>query len=251
VIALTEDRHAASRLLEVEGGISDFVGKPFDPAELKARVRAALRTKRSLDVLLQQATTDSLTGLANRRHLDMRAAAAIAMAQRYGRPLACIMLDVDYFKAVNDRHGHAAGDLVLRAVAERLRLVCRASDIIGRYAGDEFVVVLPETDELGASAMGERIRGALAAAPVSLESLYGRSEKTSHEAESTDGTGGSGTVISERHQLALRASIGVASWRPGLDTPSALYASADRALYHAKSTGRDKVAAESALAPAA
>jgi two-component system cell cycle response regulator len=224
VVALAEDRHAAARLLDVEGGISDFVGKPFDPAELKARVRAALRAKRAHDALLLQATTDPLTGLANRRHLDMRTAAAISMARRYGRPLACIMIDLDFFKAINDRYGHAAGDLVLRETANRLRAVCRVSDIAGRYAGDEFLVVLPETDEHGAATMAERVRTALTSTPV---------------------------VLDERNWAEIRASIGVAAWRAGLDTPAALYAAADKALYHAKSQGRGQIIAASAVASAA
>lgn len=244
VIALAEDRHAAARLLDVEGGINDFVGKPFDPAELKARVRAALRAKRAHDALLSQATTDSLTGLANRRHLDMRTAAAIAMARRYGRPLACIMIDLDFFKAINDRYGHSAGDLVLRETAKRLKSVCRVSDVAGRYAGDEFVMVLPETDEHGAAAMAERVGVALASAPVVLDELFGDGRATrTIEAD--------GSPAGARYQVELRASIGAAAWRVGLETPAALYAVADRALYHAKSQGRGQVIAESTVPPAA
>jgi two-component system, cell cycle response regulator len=225
IIALAPDRYVASRLLEADSGLTDFVGIPFDPAELKARVRAALRSKRLRDVLLRQATTDSLTGLANRRYLDLRTDAAIAIARRHRRPLTCILLDLDDFKAINDRYGHGAGDEVLWTVARHIRAASRTSDILGRYGGDEFVLVMPETDEQGGVGAAEKIRASLADAPLSI-------------------------AAPGHPVIRVRTSIGVAGWTSAMDTPSAFYAAADRALYHAKSLGRDRVVPATSLSAA-
>jgi diguanylate cyclase (GGDEF)-like protein len=223
VLALAGDRVSAARLLEVEPGVVDFVAMPFDPVELRARVRAAIRMKRARDGLLVQATTDPLTGLANRRLLDLRAAALIAVCKRYGRVLSCLMLDLDGFKAINDRHGHTVGDSALRAVAATLRSVSRTSDVVGRYAGDEFVVLLPETDGPGAVAAAEKIRAALAALRVPLPEPLPAGEPAS---------------------VMVRASIGVATWNATMTSPTALYAAADHALYGAKALGGNRVASQ-------
>src|SRR5205823_6087308 len=140
--------------------------KPFAQAELIARVRAALRTKAVRDGFAEQATRDGLTGVLNRRELDAQAEGAVALALRHGRPLACLMVDIDHFKRINDHFGHAAGDAVLREVAVRISAVCRASDIVGRYGGEEFLLLLPEAAASGAVETGDKLRGALADDPV-------------------------------------------------------------------------------------
>ena len=157
----------------------------------------------------QQARTDDLTGLANRRALDEAIAAAIASARRSGRPFAVVMADVDRFKAINDGHGHAAGDAILAAFARRLQDALRASDRAFRYGGEEFSILLPDTDAAGASTLAEHARR-----NVALPAAGGLP--------------------------ALTASFGIAVWEPG-DQADELFGRADRALYRAKSGGRDRV----------
>jgi two-component system cell cycle response regulator len=215
VIFLTANAQTDARVQGLDSGAVDYVVKPFDAAELAARVRVALRTKARTEALAAAATTDSLTGLPNRRRLDERAAEAIAVAERYGRPLACLMIDIDHFKRINDTHGHAAGDAVLRETARRLCSVCRTADFVGRYGGEEFTVIMPETDLDGAVAAGERIRAILAAQPVRA----------------------AGT------EVWITASVGAAGWLAAMGTPEELYTPADRALYRAKQLGRNRVIA--------
>ena len=177
------------------------------------------RTQALQEALRVEASTDGLTGLLNRRQLDRRTAEAVRVARRHGRPLACLMVDLDHFKDVNDNFGHQVGDDALREVAQRLRLTCRRSDVIGRYGGEEFVVLLPETDAEGAMVMAERIRDAIAAPPF----------VTRHR----------GVEI----EVALAASVGVACFGEDARERLMLYAAADRALYAAKRGGRNQVAA--------
>ena len=108
--------------------------------------------------LSQLATTDGLTSLINRRHFDTLAHAEWARFQRYGRPLSLMLLDIDHFKSVNDRFGHDAGDMILKAVAETCKLTKRQSDVVARFGGEEFVLLLPETDETAAEIAAERLR---------------------------------------------------------------------------------------------
>jgi two-component system, cell cycle response regulator len=199
-------------------GAHDCLRKPFDPAELDARVLAALRVKRLHDALLdanrrlaRQALTDDLTGLANRRHGGRQLEREVALCVRHGRLLALVRVDVDHFKAINDSHGHEAGDQVLVEVARRLESAVRGGDELARWGGDEFVALLPDTDKAGALRAAERLRAAVAAAPV--------------EAAGTE--------------LAVTISVGWAHWAG--DTPDDLLARADRALYRAKDAGRDTV----------
>jgi diguanylate cyclase (GGDEF)-like protein len=177
-----------------------------------ARVRAALRTKAVHDGLADRAARDGLTGLFNRRELDARAEQAVALAQRHRRPLSCLLLDIDHFKQVNDTYGHAAGDAVLREVAQRIHDGSRISDIVGRYGGEEFVVILPETEGDAAVAAADKLRALLAEVPVVPGDI----------------------------SIPVRASIGAAAWHAGMRSPSDLYAAADEALYSAKELGRDR-----------
>jgi two-component system cell cycle response regulator len=218
VIMLTSS-HAPDLLVEaLRRGAHDFLRKPFDPAELDARVIAALRVKRLHDALLEanrrlarQALTDDLTALANRRHGAHLLEREVALCVRHGRVLALVRVDVDHFKAINDTHGHQAGDQVLADVARRLAGAVRGGDELARWGGDEFVAILPGTDKPGALRAAERLRAAVAAAPV--------------QAAETE--------------LAVTVSVGWAHWSG--DTPDDLLARADRALYRAKDAGRDTV----------
>ncbi|MEZ5101912.1 MAG: diguanylate cyclase [Thermoleophilia bacterium] len=221
VIFLTAHGHSSARVQGLDAGAVDYVVKPFDAQELTARVRAALRTKAARDMLAAEASTDALTGLLNRSQLYSRAAEAVSLARRHNRPLACIMVDLDHFKKINDTYGHAAGDAVLREAAQRLRTVGRVSDVVVRYGGEEFLVLLPETDIDGAAAIAERIRTTLSATPIRVE----------------DALGSQGWL-----DLTVTASLGIATWDgETMDGPNALLAVADGALYRAKQNGRDRV----------
>lgn len=164
---------------------------------------------------LQQARTDELTGLPNRRHFIEQAERELARAQRYETPLALMMLDLDHFKAVNDSLGHAAGDGALRAVAVCCSETLRANDIIGRIGGEEFAVLLPQTSEVGARMLAERLRAAVAACPV---------------------------YVRNGEELFVSTTIGVTVAVPGQSlTLDALLAQADDALYAGKARGRNQV----------
>jgi two-component system cell cycle response regulator len=175
--------------------------------------------------LLRSGFTDVLTGWHNRRYLTVRLGEELARARRDRNRLVCLMLDVDHFKRVNDTWGHAAGDVVLQELAQRIESQVRASDVAARYGGEEFVVLLPGTDVESASRLAERIRKEIAASPISLP-------------------GG--------EHVTITASIGIAEVSPGPDEKDlktlgdSLIARADVALYAAKSAGRDRVVVEAA-----
>ena len=204
----------------VEGlrlGAHDYLGKPFEPAELLARVSAALRVKRLQDQLRERnaelealSRTDTLTGLPNRRHLQEQLAGAAAAAERHHGTMAVLMVDIDHFKTVNDRFGHEAGDAVLRIVADRLTAASRTEDVVGRWGGEEFLVVAPSTDAAGARALGERLRAGAAAEP---------------------------SPVADEH-VSMTVSVGVAV---GAGDVEATLREADAALYEAKAGGRNRV----------
>jgi len=199
-------------------GANDHVLRPVDPNELRARVRNQIRQKRyqerlrtELDRSLEMAVTDPLTGLRNRRYVRRHLE---GMLRQGGA--AVLMLDVDRFKAINDTHGHAAGDIVLREVAERVRQHLRASDVVARYGGEEFLVVMAGTAEEEAHVAAERLRTAIDSTPV----------------------------VASSHSLHVTASVGVAAAETGGDVDAVLSA-ADAALYEAKHRGRNRVVAAS------
>ena len=175
--------------------------------------------------LLRSGFTDVLTGWNNRRYLAMRLGEELARARRDQTRLVCLMLDVDHFKRINDTFGHAAGDAVLRELAQRIESQVRASDVAARYGGEEFVVLLPDTRVEAAQRLAERIRAAISSAPINLPC-------------------GESTTIT--------APIGIAEVAPAqadrdLKTlGDSLIARADVALYAAKSAGRDRVMVEAA-----
>jgi two-component system cell cycle response regulator len=212
VIFLSGSGGADKKVKGLDLGGVDFVTKPFDAFELRARVRAALRTKRLQDLLREHALIDSLTELFNRRALDECLKEEWARYLRYGRDLSVIMADIDRFKKVNDRLGHPAGDEVLRQVARLLAAGCRASDTLARFGGEEFVVVAPETSAQRVRSFAERLRMSICSRPLAVY------DKT----------------------LEVTVSFGVAD-SEGRKSAGALLQAADEALYRAKSAGRNCV----------
>lgn len=206
-------------------GANDYLLRPFDEQELFARTRTQLRHKRNYDRLrngfehnIKLALTDALTGAFNRRYLDAHLPNFLRHAAEAQKPLAVQMLDIDHFKRVNDTHGHAAGDAVLREVAHRIAAGVRPSDFFVRMGGEEFAVVMPETNWANAAKVAERLRAVIADTPVPLP--------------------GGGT-------LPVTMSIGIADTRPDVEgVPNKVFERADAALYQAKQGGRNRVVAD-------
>ncbi|MCW2983555.1 MAG: diguanylate cyclase [Conexibacter sp.] len=203
-----------------DGAVDVWTGEDVGP-ELIARVRVAYRSRQLLDLALRRysdledlAYRDELTELPNRRGASRQIDVLISRARRHGHQLALLLIDADRFKAVNDDHGHAVGDVVLREIAARLRERVRREDVVGRWGGEEFVVALPETTPAGAAAVAESLREAIAGTPI--------------DAESTT--------------LDVTVSIGVAAWT-GQELDDVVDR-ADHALYAAKAAGRDRVVIE-------
>lgn len=203
-----------------EAGADDFLKKPIDRAELMARVQSGRRVLELESKLHVLAKTDSLTGLATRRTFFELAEREWSRARRHHIPLSAVMIDIDFFKRINDTHGHRVGDQALRAVAKVLQESCRGSDVIGRYGGEEFCVLLPETDESHAIAWAERVRERLAVKTRLVEGL----------------------------ELVLTVSFGVAERLADTNDSGALVDLADQALLVAKRSGRDRVVGFQSLA---
>jgi diguanylate cyclase (GGDEF)-like protein len=191
-------------------GAVDYITKPYDPAEFTARVRAALRTKHLQDLLATQALIDGLTELWNRRYFDRRLQAEVSLAARSGHAFSCILCDIDHFKSLNDRYGHSFGDFALRQVARVLRDGCRQEDVVCRYGGEEFAILLPNTPITGAMEMAERLRSAVEA----LELVW------------------------QENPVHITCSIGVAQ---ASSVEANVIEMADQALYTAKAAGRNRV----------
>jgi len=218
-IFLTARGDSADMLSGLEAGADDFLKKPVDRNELTARLRAGARFAELEHRLSAIANTDAITGLANRRTLFDDLGREWRRAQRYNAPLACVMLDIDFFKRINDLHGHPAGDEVIRQFGRVLSESVRASDIAGRYGGEEFCIVLPETTEQQALKWADRVRSRLAELRFPL----------GHE------------------NLAVTASFGVAQRLADTTSPEQLVDMADQALVVAKRSGRDRVVAYQSL----
>ncbi|MBM4363842.1 MAG: diguanylate cyclase, partial [Deltaproteobacteria bacterium] len=204
----------------LSAGADDYVRKPFDPQELEVRLRAGRRVvilQRELLAaqaeLERRALTDSLTRAKNRGAIMDMLGRELARSRRTGRPLSIVLTDVDHFKRVNDTHGHPAGDAVLTELVRRLRREVRSHDDVGRYGGEEFLVVLPECPTVDAARVARRFRDALHAQPW----------------ETPAGS------------LAVTASFGVAGTDQGPADLSSIVSAADSALYVAKGLGRDQV----------
>jgi two-component system, cell cycle response regulator len=212
VLLYTDMATAEERIQALDLGASDLISKPFVGAELLARLRAALRTRHLLTILEQRAHLDGLTGLANRGVLDDRLPREWEACRRRRTALAVMIADLDHFKAINDRHGHAAGDNVLRQSAATLARVIRTSDFVARYGGEEFVVVAPDCEPSAAVKLAERFRTAIAQLRIDEHGV---------------------TVL-------VTTSVGVAACAdPTRTGPAELLRRADEALYRAKEAGRN------------
>jgi two-component system cell cycle response regulator len=211
----------------LELGVNDYILRPIDPNELLVRALTQVRRKRYNDRLresvsqtIELAVTDALTGLNNRRYLDKHLQLLFDRAVTRGRPLSLCITDIDRFKAVNDTHGHDAGDEVIKEFAARIRSTVRGADLACRFGGEEFVVVMPDTSPDTAAVIAERLRFAVESQPFILKQ--------------------SGTAIS------LTASLGICSTAHGVGSAAELLRQADRALYEAKHGGRNRVVAAAA-----
>lgn len=206
----------------LEAGAIDFVTKPYSAAVLRARVDNHIQLKQKTDLLKQAAQRDGLTGVANRRTFDEVLETEWRRARRDHAPLSLLMLDIDHFKAVNDRFGHLTGDECLRCLTRCLGGVLkRPSDLLARYGGEEFVVLLPGTDAAGAWQLAERMR-------VAVE-------------QGTD-THYEGCAHAAGGLPPLTASIGCSTMIPGDgDEAADLIRRADSQLYEAKQAGRNRV----------
>ncbi|HEX4147104.1 MAG TPA: diguanylate cyclase [Pirellulales bacterium] len=211
IIFLTGFTSLEDKIRGLDLGATDYITKPFDAAELRARVRASLRTRRLVGLLAKKAMIDGLTGLWNRTYLDTLVGREYSAARRSGRPLSCIMADVDRFKSLNDTHGHGFGDDVLRIIAGIFTACCRAEDVVCRYGGEEFTILLPNTSVQSAATQSERLRLAI------------ESETFAHHGE----------------PVQITCSFGVAELQGPV--PPSLVEMADEALYRAKHSGRNRV----------
>jgi two-component system cell cycle response regulator len=203
----------------LDSGADEYLCKPFKAPELQARLRSGRRLldlQRQLiearDALEIQATRDALTGVYNRRTLLTRLEKELSRGIREGTPVGVVMLDLDRFKSVNDTWGHLAGDTVLREACKRIQTIVRPYDLVGRFGGEEFIVVVPGADREDIWEVGERVREAVAAGPIAVDGA----------------------------DLDITTSVGVVSMR-GAASPNVLIQAADEALYAAKRGGRDRV----------
>ncbi len=225
IIVLIEPGDDARLLRGFDIGVNDYLTRPVDRNELLARVRTQLKRKRyadhlreTLDESVEMALTDALTGLHNRRFLETHLRGLIEQGSGSGKPLSLLIADIDHFKAINDTWGHDGGDAVLREIAVRLRRDTRTADVACRLGGEEFVVVMPDTDLDTARVIGERLRDGVASAP--FQAAPGVS-------------------------INVTLSVGLSTFHPG-DTAQSLTKRADLALYAAKNKGRNRVVAEAA-----
>ncbi|MCA1826803.1 MAG: diguanylate cyclase [Myxococcales bacterium] len=214
VIFLSAQGDAETKSQGLSLGAADYLAKPFSEQELMARVDRTLKLSAQKEHYRALAQTDGLTGLPNFRSFHARLEEEVARAHRYGHPLACAMVDLDGLKQINDQLGHAAGNRAILALADAVREELRDTDFAARYGGDEFVVLLPQTNEVQGALFAERLRKRLA-------------------------------DVSEQAGLPVRGSIGVAAvTSEELDSADAaedLLRRADEALYNAKRSGRDRV----------
>ncbi len=226
IILIAEDDDKPRVVRGLDLGVNDFIMRPVERNELLARVRTQIKRQRYAAELRQSVTntlalavTDELTGLYNRRYFDRHLSLMLEKAQEQARDMAVMLIDMDFFKSVNDTHGHDIGDSVLREFSDRLRRNIRGVDLACRFGGEEFVVLMPDTDWRQAQGVAERVRQAVA-------------ER------------GFGTNASR--PLAITVSVGLALNDSDTDTPEVMLKRADVALYRAKREGRNRVVFDAA-----
>ncbi|WP_040309787.1 PleD family two-component system response regulator [Asticcacaulis biprosthecium] len=226
ILAIVNADERKRMLKALELGVNDVVPRPVDMQELRVRAKTQIRRKRYGDFLrnildrsLELAVTDPLTGLNNRRFLDHQLSVHLSRHIKGGPVVSVLMLDIDFFKKINDGFGHDAGDEVLREFARRVSLSVRAIDMACRYGGEEFVVLMPETEDRDALNIAERVRAQIADQPF---------------------------VLADGRQLDVTVSVGVSTSRGLGDSPETLIKRADEAVYEAKQSGRNKVVVRAA-----
>src|SRR5271170_2873364 len=227
ILAITEPDNNTRMMRGLEIGVNDFLMRPIDKNELLARARSQVRKRRyterlrdNVQMSIEMAITDSLTGLFNRRYMENHLTTLIEQANARGKPLAVLGLDIDYFKSINDTYGHDAGDDVLRDFALRIKRWIRGIDLACRSGGEEFVIAMPETDMTVAAMVAERLRRRIAAEPFA--------------------------IAQGARAVPVTISIGIAELRAKDDNAAGLLKRADQALYRAKRDGRNRVVPDAA-----
>jgi two-component system, cell cycle response regulator len=227
ILAIADADHNPRLLRGLEIGVNDYLLRPVDKNELLARARTQIRKRRYTDHLrdnvqnsIEAAITDALTGLHNRRYMESHLTTLAEQASSRGKPLAVMMLDIDFFKSINDNYGHDAGDDVLREFAVRVRKSIRGIDLACRYGGEEFVIVMPETDLHVAGMVAERLRRSVAGDPF--------------------------VVNKGAKRIEVTISIGLSRLESKGEAVSDVLKRADNALYRAKHDGRNRVVADAA-----
>jgi two-component system, cell cycle response regulator len=227
ILLVTNDEQKARLLRGLDLGANDYLIRSADKNEIVARVKTQVRRRRFNERLrdnvqqsMEFAITDPLTGLYNRRYMESHSGLLVTRATERNKPLSILMIDIDHCKAVNDTHGHNAGDAVLREFSERLRGCIRGIDLASRLGGEEFVVVMPDTDMGVASKVAERIRRRVAGEAFPLVQSGGLIDVT--------------------------ISVGLAGLLDARDSAAQLLKRADEALYRAKRSGRNRVVSDAA-----
>jgi two-component system, cell cycle response regulator len=227
ILALAESDSTAKLARGLDIGVNDYLVRPIDKNEMLARVRTQVKKKRyterlrdNMQMSIELAITDGLTGLFNRRYMETHLGTLVDQSAARGKPITVLVLDIDYFKAINDSYGHDAGDDVLREFALRIRKATRNIDLACRYGGEEFVIVMPETDMAVATAVAERLRRRIATEPFAIQK-------------------------GARH-LEVTISIGIAALSGINDNAATILKRADQALYRAKRDGRNRVVPDAA-----
>lgn len=224
VLADPGDEQRLTRALDM--GVNDYIMRPIERNELLARVRTQVKRKRYSDHLrnrleesIEAAMIDPLTGLHNRRYLESHLTSLVAEALKTGRTMSVLLADIDHFKQVNDTYGHDVGDAVLKEFSNRFRRNTRGIDLACRFGGEEFIVVMPDTNMARAYQVGERLRVAIAADAFQVRPGL---------------------------RIHLTASVGIATLECPDDTPEAVFRRADNALFAAKRYGRNRVSGNAA-----
>ncbi|MBY0429312.1 MAG: PleD family two-component system response regulator [Alphaproteobacteria bacterium] len=225
VVVYADESELSKIAKALDIGANDYIFKPVDPHELQARLRTQIRHKRTYDRLrlsyeknMTMAITDSLTGVHNRHYLEKNMPRLFERIKANSKPISVAMLDIDFFKKINDSYGHHVGDQVLQELVRRLNACIRFFDIVVRMGGEEFALIMPETPYAAAINAGERLRAAVSNTPFSIQD--------------------------PKLELAVTMSVGVSGSDDGQDTAEVMLRKADAALYKAKETGRNKVVGE-------
>jgi len=229
LLVLVDEDDTRVMFKALEMGINDYLTVPVDKNEMMARVRSQIRRKKYQEALkstyqksISMAITDALTGLYNRHYLNTHLGNMVKQSLKNGKHLALMIMDMDHFKAVNDGYGHDVGDMVLKQLASMIVNASRSAELAARFGGEEFVILMPETDPASALGAANRIREIIETTPFK---------------------------INDTDTIQKTVSLGVASLHPDGDSAESLLKRADEALYEAKNNGRNQVRVGAAMAP--